>query len=54
MKFICVFLTAMASFFLFYHYLLGLLHLESLLFSGGLFFAAVFLLVRALTWRQRN
>ncbi|WP_157800231.1 hypothetical protein [Sporolactobacillus pectinivorans] len=54
MKLIFVLLTVIASVFLFYHYLLGLLHLESLLISGGLFFLTVFLLIRLLTWRQRN
>jgi hypothetical protein len=38
---------------LFYHFTLALLRLESLLVTGGLFFLAITLLVRLLTWQPK-
>ncbi|MFT8317862.1 MAG: hypothetical protein ABF651_06295 [Sporolactobacillus sp.] len=38
----------------FYHYLLGLLHLESLILTGGFLFLTLFLIIRLLTWRKKQ
>lgn len=38
----------------FFYYLLGLMHLHSLILSGGLMFLIIFLLIRFLTVRPKN
>ncbi|EST12989.1 hypothetical protein [Sporolactobacillus laevolacticus] len=54
MKSVIFCLLAALIVFCFYHFLLGLLHLESLLLSGALLFLIIFLMVRFLTWHRRN
>ncbi|MCO7174517.1 hypothetical protein ACFP7A_03590 [Sporolactobacillus kofuensis] len=54
MKSVIFCLLAALVVFLFYHFLLGLLHLESLFISGALLFLTIFLMVRFLTWHRGN
>ncbi|WP_165364300.1 hypothetical protein ABNN70_09000 [Sporolactobacillus sp. Y61] len=54
MRYTAVFVLILILGFCFYHYLLGLLHLESLILTGGLFFLFLFLFIRLITWKQKN
>ncbi|SFG36627.1 hypothetical protein SAMN02982927_01474 [Sporolactobacillus nakayamae] len=54
MKLIVFCLLAATVIFCFYYFLLGLMHLESLLLSGAILFTIIFLMVRLLTWHRHN
>jgi hypothetical protein len=54
MKLVVFCLLAAIAVFCFYYFLLGLMHLGSLLLSGSILFTIIFLIVRLLTWHRRN
>ncbi|MET1248091.1 hypothetical protein ABWW58_04775 [Sporolactobacillus sp. STCC-11] len=54
MKLVAFCFLAAIAVFCFYYFLLGLMHLESLLVSGAILFTSIFLMVRLLTWHRRN
>ncbi|MCQ2011646.1 MAG: hypothetical protein ABF629_01805 [Sporolactobacillus sp.] len=51
--FVFCLLTAV-TFFCFYHFLLGLLHLESLLLSGAMLFTIIFFMMCFVTRHRRS